>query len=150
MLPQSNAVERNLMTYWKMPFIRKAWRTASFDQNDYILFYAEGPKLEYVDHNGKFIYQQNLYADTSYYFITVGENDGKRMENLPNLGSGLPEINSYTHYMYHELDRVNILSSGREWFGQFMTASNPIRIRFRKCTTSAGRNGNNHGQYRGQ
>jgi hypothetical protein len=129
MLPQSNAVEQpdDLL---ENAIYAEGLEDGSFDQNDYILFYAEGPKLEYVDHDGKFIYQQNLYADTSYYFITVGENNGKRMENLPNLGSGLPVINSYTHYMYHELDRVNILSSGRAWFGQFMTASNPIRIEF--------------------
>ena len=129
MLPQSNAVARpnDLL---ENAIYTEGLEDGSFDQNDYILFYAQGPSIEYIDRDGKFFYQQNLYADTSYYFITVGEHNGKRMENLPNLGSALPEINSYTHYLYHELDRVNILSSGREWFGEFMTASNPIRIEF--------------------
>ena len=74
--------------------------------------------------------RRTFTADTAYYFITVGESEGKRMATAPDLGSGFPEISSYTHYLYHELDRVNILSSGREWYGQFISASNRVRIEF--------------------
>ncbi len=134
MLPQSNQLDRP-NDLKENAIYASGLEDGSFDQNDYLLFYAEGPQLEYVNQQGKLIYEKNLYADTAFYFVTVGDNDGKRMQSTPNLGSSFPEIDNYIHYEYHELDRVNILSSGREWYGQFMTSSNPIRIEFENTPT---------------
>src|SRR5690606_2284328 len=40
----------------------------SFDNNEYVLFYANGPD-EWVRNNGSFEYRKNIYNDSSYYFI---------------------------------------------------------------------------------
>ncbi len=129
MLPQRNDIPRarDLLENAIYPV---GLDDGSFDQQDYILFYSEGPQQEFINQQGQLVYEKNLYADTSYYFITVGTDAGKRPDTLANMGIDLPEITSYTHYIYHELDRVNLLSSGRYWYGQFISPSSPVRISF--------------------
>ena len=103
---------------------------SSFDPKDYILFFSQGPNLEMIDHEGHLVYEKNLYADTAYYFLTVGPDQGKRMENLTNMGTGYPVIDQYIDYRYQENDLVNILSSGRSWFGPLVTPSSTVSVNF--------------------
>lgn len=52
----------------------------SFDANDYILFYAKGPHdWEINTTNSNAIHRQNPFSDKAYYFITVNNEDGKRI-----------------------------------------------------------------------
>ena len=55
---------------------------ASFDASDYILFYAKGPhdwEVNTINSNAQ--HRQNIYSDKAYYFITVNDVDGKRIQN---------------------------------------------------------------------
>ena len=50
-----------------------------FNGTDYFLFYAPGPDRWLKDSlNKRFVHQKNLYADSAYYFITIG-GVGKRI-----------------------------------------------------------------------
>ena len=54
----------------------------SFDANDYILFYAKGPHSWSVNTTSQEVtHKQNIYSDKAYYFITVNNEDGKRIQN---------------------------------------------------------------------
>jgi Peptidase family C25 len=85
---------------------------------DYILFYANGPDQWIKDSaNLRFRHQKNLYSDRSYYFLSIG-GIGKRITTsvntlLPNI-----TVNSFSERAFHELDTVNFLASGREWYGE--------------------------------
>lgn len=129
MLPQSNQVNRP-KGLQENAIYTVGFEDGSFDRDDYILFYSEGPQLEYVNDQGLLVYEKNLYADTTYYFITVASIEGKRMKTQASLSGGLPKIDRYTNYLYYESDQINILSSGREWFGQFMSSNSPMRVDF--------------------
>ena len=48
------------------------------------------------------------------------------METQPNLGDANPEITVSREIISHELDEVNLLSSGREWFGEQLNTINNI------------------------
>jgi len=92
-----------------------------FDDEDYILFYAKGPhKWSYDAESELFDHEKHEYTDTSYYFI--GVNTGlppKRIQNLSSSGnSPTVEINSFNDYEFHEVDRENVLKSGRTWYGE--------------------------------
>ncbi len=53
----------------------------SFDASDYILFYAKGPhdwEVNTINSNAQ--HRQNIYSDKAYYFITVNDVDGKRIQ----------------------------------------------------------------------
>ena len=52
----------------------------SFDNNDFVLFYAKGPHDWNVNAASNSIkHRQNIYEDKSYYFITINDTDGKRI-----------------------------------------------------------------------
>ncbi|RYY31572.1 MAG: type IX secretion system sortase PorU [Chitinophagaceae bacterium] len=86
--------------------------------NDYILFYAPGPHRWLNDSvNRKFSHIKNLYADRSYYYITF-QGTGKRIQNLNPGHSANTDIISFNDRFFHELDTVNFLSSGKNWYGE--------------------------------
>ena len=85
---------------------------------DYILFYANGPDEWIKDSaNLRFTHQKNIYNDKAYYFLSVG-GTGKKIATLNNNLSPNITINSFSERYFHELDTVNFLASGKEWFGE--------------------------------
>jgi hypothetical protein len=89
-----------------------------FHKQDFILFYAEGPdKVEFNSTNGLHFIEKNLYSDRSYYFFTVSESNGKRIETLDAKTGGII-LDSFQDYVFYEKDEYNELKSGREWYGE--------------------------------
>jgi hypothetical protein len=89
-----------------------------FNGADYFLFYAGGPDRWLKDSlNKRFVHQKNLYSDSAYYFITIG-GVGKRITSVQNTASPTITVNSFNERIFHELDSVNLLSSGKEWLGE--------------------------------
>ena len=86
-----------------------------FNNEDYILFYAEGVDTWNQESNTNI----NLYGNKSYYYITTQGNDGKRIKPLiePS-GSSILNITTFDDYQFHELDLTNIARLGRQWFGE--------------------------------
>ncbi|HKC36797.1 MAG TPA: type IX secretion system sortase PorU [Chitinophagaceae bacterium] len=89
-----------------------------FNGSDYFLFYAAGPDKWLKDSlNKRFVHQKNIYADSAYYFITIG-GVGKRIASLQLNTLPTLTVNSFNERIFHELDTVNLLSSGKEWLGE--------------------------------
>lgn len=89
-----------------------------FDANDFILFYAQGPNTWKTDINSStFVHQRNIYSDKAYYFITIGEGDGKRIKS--NLSPAVGNIfkTDFDERLYLEDEVTNVIKSGRDWFG---------------------------------
>ncbi|MBA4317712.1 MAG: peptidase C25 [Flavobacterium sp.] len=86
-----------------------------FNNEDYILFYAEG-----VDTwNNESQTNVNLYDTKSYYYVTVQGNDGKRIPNMVQpTGASTLNLSTFDDYQFHELDLINIVRLGRQWFGE--------------------------------
>lgn len=91
-----------------------------FNNKDYILFYAEGPNEWYYDDGEKlFEHKVHQFTDTAYYFIKVGGSNGKRISNLNYQPTGsLTQITEFDDYKFHEVDKINLLKSGDDWFGE--------------------------------
>jgi hypothetical protein len=86
--------------------------------SDYILFYAAGPdEWEKDSLNQRFIHRKNIYSDRSYYFLTIG-GTGKRISPSTVVSSPAVTISSFSERYFHELDTVNFLNSGKEWYGE--------------------------------
>jgi hypothetical protein len=90
---------------------------------DYALFYATGT-TEWIKTNSnaglKYRAVKSLYSDTSFYFITVGQGQGKRIGTQASL-SQTPDFNatSYDYFNYHEDDITNFGKSGRAFYGEY-------------------------------
>ncbi|HEV8284653.1 MAG TPA: type IX secretion system sortase PorU [Chitinophagaceae bacterium] len=85
---------------------------------DYILFFSNGADQWLKDSiNKKFFHRKNLYSDFAYYYLSIGGN-GKRISPLVN--SFIPNISitSFNDRLFHELDTINFLSSGKEWYSE--------------------------------
>ncbi|MEN9684690.1 MAG: type secretion system sortase PorU [Bacteroidota bacterium] len=94
-----------------------------FNGQDYFLFYAQGPQRWIKDSvNQLFSHRKNLYADTAYYFLTIG-GIGKRISALPAETNPTIQVNSYNERYYYENNLVNHLNSGKEWYGEEFNAN---------------------------
>lgn len=103
----------------------------TFDKNDFILFYAEGPDdYEFDVTRGIFHYASNLYSDQNFYFLTPDGDKGKRISIIENLPGDFPVITTFNDFAYHEKDEYNSESSGREWFGEKFGLLNSHTITF--------------------
>lgn len=98
-----------------------------FDESDYALFYAKGPHT--WEHTGNQIFRHtlNLYSDTAYYFLRVGTAPGARIQTQEQTAGSAQTISSYNEYLYHERDLKNMVSSGREWYGEDFSTFNTSR-----------------------
>ena len=86
-----------------------------FNDNDYILFYAEG-----VDTwNEESLTHVNQFADRSYYYVTSNGAAGKRIQNYTE-PAGTPTLflSNYDGYQFYEVDLFNAGKIGRRWFGE--------------------------------
>ena len=96
------------------------------DGDDYIRFYAQpSGKWEFV--NGHYIFEQNVYTDESYVYLTFNGTNAKNIK-VKASGEGLyskKTIDYFYDVVHHERDEVNFIASGRLWFGnEFRVNSN--------------------------
>jgi len=93
----------------------------SFDNGDYILFYAQSPhKWIFSQSENRFIHQTNIYSEKTYFFLTADGNDGKRM-GIKSDGNNLSADASYNWFDYrefHENESENICREGRIFLGE--------------------------------
>jgi len=89
----------------------------SFDNNDYILFYAKGPHDWVGTSSSNLNHRQNIYSDEAYYFITVSNQDGKRITQKASVvGTATKLINFFDDYTFYEKDEKNLIAAGTQWF----------------------------------
>ncbi len=92
-----------------------------FNGSDYILFYANGPDKWVKDSiNQRFSHQKNIYSTQSFYFLSVG-GVGKRVIEVNNTIAPNISVSSYSGRYFYELDSINFLNSGQNWFGEEMS-----------------------------
>ncbi len=90
-----------------------------FGPGDYLLFYARGPVTwKYNTIKDLFLQEIHPYSMRGYYFIT----DGSGSASAPVKASTISEsadrnISSFDYCDYLENETYNLLSSGREWYG---------------------------------
>ena len=93
----------------------------AFNNEDYILFYGVGPKGFQAESNTNI----NCYTDRTYYFINVGNGQGKRIQPFTQpVGAVDLNITTYQDYQFYEKDEYNIASLGRRWFGDRFDVEN--------------------------
>ena len=102
----------------------------SFDANDYILFYAKGPhSWEVNPAQGTVNHIQNIYSDKSYYFMTINEDDGKRIQSSsPVVGSATTQITTFNDYVFYEKETTNLFAVGKKWLGEDFTVDNELSL----------------------
>lgn len=99
-----------------------------FDSQDYILFYAEGLDKWSEDYRSNL----NIYADKSYYYVTVEGNAGKRIVDMAQPSTAATTtITTFDDYQFHETEEFNIAKLGRIWFGEEFSVDNEQDFNFK-------------------
>ena len=100
-----------------------------FNDGDYILFYAEGPKgnVEVTSGNNNSTINTNInpYTDRSNYYVNFGGSFGKRIETIVQPDEN-PDfiVDTFQDYGFYEVDEFNIVKLGRRWFGDRFDVEN--------------------------
>lgn len=95
-----------------------------FDQGDYILFYGQGPhRWRYDAASQKFRHQIHLYSDNTYYFINADKGPSRRWTSQTSVSNPTVTVTSFDDYAFYESDKSNLLTSGREWYGEHFSFS---------------------------
>lgn len=90
-----------------------------FDNQDYLLFYTQGPHtIRYDTIARRFTHETNVYSDTTFYFLTVGNGPGLRVTEQASIPSS-NVITTFDEYVFHEKESKNLIQSGREWYGEY-------------------------------
>lgn len=130
MLPQANSAIRQ-KDLLEIAVLVTGESDGKFNNGDKILFYGQGPDAHcYVPTKETFWYENHLYSDKNYYFITFGGSNGKRIAQQENLPGSFPLVNQYLDMVQFEEDKENILHSGREWFGFLFDQQTEATIQF--------------------
>ena len=102
----------------------------TFDQGDSIIFFGQSQikwKPDSLQHF--FFHTNNIFSDTTFYFLTILNHTGKRIQNKASLLTNNTTSVSFTDYDVHEIDIFNFYHSGKEWYGeQFDSNFQPTRL----------------------
>lgn len=94
-----------------------------FDGNDYLLFFAPGANQWKFDSlSQKFNFSKNPYASNAYYYLSAGTIKGKRVTDLVAANPANRSVEEFDDHYHHELDSINFLKSGWEWYGEEFNA----------------------------
>ena len=101
-----------------------------FDTDDFILFYAKSAvHWRYNIFTGRFDHFNNLFSDTTYYFLTTNKGNNKKIITEENSAQTPTEsVDSYYDFAAHENDLENLIYSGKQWYGERLTVDTSERI----------------------
>jgi hypothetical protein len=104
----------------------------TFDPGDYILFFGESAvKWKYDTVIYHYVHTNNVYSDYTYYFLNIGNIPGKRITLQPSVaGTADTVVTNFDDFQVHENDSVNLLKSGKEWYGEYFDATTSYSFAF--------------------
>jgi hypothetical protein len=103
---------------------------AVFNTNDYILFYGQGSHNWTANTNEQTAkHHQNIYSDEAFYYITVNDTDGKRIQQKPSTTNPVSQqIITFDEFVFYEKEKINIFSTGNQWFGEDLSFENTTTV----------------------
>lgn len=119
MLPISNALARpnDLI---KNAIYAFGEADAVFHDNDYYLFYAQGPTKWTYNVGYGFRHAINLYDDYSYYYINVNPSESaSRIQNEAEITNPADfSVSTFNDYSFYEKELENQTKGGKNWYGE--------------------------------
>ena len=110
----------------------------SFNDEDFMLFYGQGPVIWSYDGN-VFRQSKNNYADTAWYYLIADNSKGKRIVTQPQSSqNATAAVTQFDDYSFIENDEENLIRSGRRWFGNRMEIVNSYSFSFDFPNIAAG------------
>jgi hypothetical protein len=111
-----------------------------FSTGDYVLFQLNGP--DKINWNGQnFYHTKHTYSDSAYCFLNISPNRNPALldtvnENNENFDQ---TITKFRDFKYLNQDKINLLKSGSQWFGDVFDLTNVFNypFSFNNCVDSS-------------
>lgn len=118
MLPQSNQIPRATDLIENAVYV-KGETDSRFDEADALWFFGQSPhEITYNATENRLEHRLNLYSDTTFYFLQIGNEAGRRI--MPqSAGKSGALITTFDDYVFKESELYNRTQSGREWWGEY-------------------------------
>jgi len=96
---------------------------ANFEEDEYFLFYAQGP--EWSAENDTNL---NIYTDDFFYFVKISQDQGQRMSPYvePSGGTSIT-YEEYMSSLYYEKDETNFTRMGRKFYEKPFPSSDFVK-----------------------
>jgi hypothetical protein len=130
MLPQPNSAPR-IQDLVELAISVSGESDGTFNKEDFILFFGQGPdRYSYSAQKEIFEYENNLFTDKNFYFLTISASAGKRMATSENVAGSFPLVQEFDDFAFYETEKTNLLKSGRQWFGEQFDNTTEATVRF--------------------
>ncbi|MCK4716766.1 MAG: type IX secretion system sortase PorU, partial [Candidatus Marinimicrobia bacterium] len=90
------------------------------DNDDNIRFYGRASSGMDANSSGILNYHRNSYSNYNYYWVLISDSPGspKPMQTVASSASPNIAVAKYERVQRHEVESVNYLRSGKEWYGE--------------------------------
>jgi hypothetical protein len=115
-----------------LPVYMEKGTDGAFNENDFILFYAPGTaSWSYDSNKNYFFHSKNPYSDYGYFFLTSDSSPAGSPPTL-ELAQEDPDYTTseYDYLTFYELDEVNLIKSGKEWYGEIFDVTTEREFSF--------------------
>ncbi|HAQ70426.1 MAG TPA: hypothetical protein DCR48_05575 [Flavobacteriales bacterium] len=91
----------------------------TFDQGDFFLFYGQD-RITWTSKDGEFAHDLNPFSDSVFYFLTINGSaePAKRIQEEILTAAATSTSASYDFLDLYEEENMNLIKSGRRWYGQ--------------------------------
>ncbi|MGB1205149.1 MAG: type IX secretion system sortase PorU, partial [Chitinophagales bacterium] len=95
----------------------------NFDDDDYVIFYAQSPNEIFFDENTNgFKHQIHFYSEYNHYFLTFDKGNSTQIATASNTNTPNITVDTFDDYQFYEVETKNINYSGRRFYGQEFNA----------------------------
>ncbi len=110
---------------FSLPYYNDLPELAIWRGKDYVLFYAQGTtKWDFDSKTKTMIHTRNAYSDVGYYFVTKDAGVAKTIAmGTAETAEPTQTLNTFVEPFAYEADEVSLLNSGREFYGDKLSAS---------------------------
>ncbi|MEA3505074.1 MAG: type IX secretion system sortase PorU [Bacteroidota bacterium] len=124
LLPEITDVPRNIDLV-QNPIDLHLGGDGVFNDGDYFLFYGDDPVFwDYKLSHLKYYHHPNYYSHYTYYFFTPDQGGAKELANAElSEHSATEVVTEYDALKYYNVNDINLVESGREWYGKKMDAA---------------------------
>ena len=110
--------------------INKIWHGKDASGRDCLFFYATGnTRVVYNASTSRWEHHNNLYSQQTNYFLHQSGTSANLVDKAALVDQPASvTVNSFDEYAYHETEAVNLIRSGRHWFGERFLRNNSRTI----------------------
>lgn len=98
------------------------WHGKDSENQDCLFFYSTGTiKWNFDEASNLFTHERNDYSDYAFYYLSDQGNTSLIEDAESETASFTQDVSTFTGYLVYEDEKVNLIETGRRWYGDRYT-----------------------------